>query len=50
MDPDLLEIANESAGLPVSLHIVGAKYEDALVLRVAHAYQAANPPTDREPS
>jgi aspartyl-tRNA(Asn)/glutamyl-tRNA(Gln) amidotransferase subunit A len=39
-----------SAGLPVGLQIVGAKYEDALVLRAAHAYQTANPLTDRRPS
>jgi aspartyl-tRNA(Asn)/glutamyl-tRNA(Gln) amidotransferase subunit A len=39
-----------SAGLPVGLQIVGAKYKDALVLRAAHAYQSANPLTDRRPS
>ena len=39
-----------SAGLPVGLQIVGAKYEDALVLRAAHAYQTANPLTDRRPA
>ena len=39
-----------SDGLPVGLQIVGAKYEDALVLRAAHAYQTANPLTDRRPS
>ena len=39
-----------SAGLPVGLQIVGAKYEDALVLRAAHAYQTANPLADRRPS
>jgi len=39
-----------SAGLPVGLQIVGAKYEDTLVLRAAHAYQTANPLTDRRPS
>ena len=38
-----------SEGLPVGLQIVGAKYEDALVLRAAHAYQSANPLTDRRP-
>jgi len=38
-----------SAGLPVGLQIVGAKYEDALVLRAAHAYQSASPLTDRRP-
>lgn len=30
-----------SAGLPVGLHIVGARHTDALVLRVGQAYQAA---------
>jgi aspartyl-tRNA(Asn)/glutamyl-tRNA(Gln) amidotransferase subunit A len=39
-----------SAGLPVGLQIVGAKYQDALVLRAAHAYQTANLLTDRRPS
>jgi aspartyl-tRNA(Asn)/glutamyl-tRNA(Gln) amidotransferase subunit A len=39
-----------SAGLPVGLQIVGAKHEDALVLRAAHAYQTANPLTDRRPT
>jgi aspartyl-tRNA(Asn)/glutamyl-tRNA(Gln) amidotransferase subunit A len=39
-----------SAGLPVGLQIVGAKYKDALVLRAAHAYQTANPLADRRPS
>jgi aspartyl-tRNA(Asn)/glutamyl-tRNA(Gln) amidotransferase subunit A len=39
-----------SAGLPMGLQIVGAKYEDALVLRAAHAYQTANLLADRRPS
>jgi aspartyl-tRNA(Asn)/glutamyl-tRNA(Gln) amidotransferase subunit A len=39
-----------SDGLPVGLQIIGAKYEDALVLRAAHAYQTANPLTHRRPS
>jgi aspartyl-tRNA(Asn)/glutamyl-tRNA(Gln) amidotransferase subunit A len=38
-----------SAGLPVGLQIVGAKHEDALVLRAAHAYRAANTLTDQRP-
>lgn len=37
------------SGLPVGLQIVGARYEDALVLRAAHAYQTARPLTDRRP-
>lgn len=36
-------------GLPVGLQIVGAKYEDALVMRAAHAYQTAQPLTYRRP-
>jgi aspartyl-tRNA(Asn)/glutamyl-tRNA(Gln) amidotransferase subunit A len=32
-----------SSGLPVGLHIVGAKYRDDLVLRAARAYEAAHP-------
>jgi aspartyl-tRNA(Asn)/glutamyl-tRNA(Gln) amidotransferase subunit A len=31
------------AGLPAGLQIVGAKYEDALVLRAARAYESARP-------
>ncbi len=31
------------AGLPVGLHIVGAKYADALVLRAARAFESAHP-------
>jgi aspartyl-tRNA(Asn)/glutamyl-tRNA(Gln) amidotransferase subunit A len=31
------------AGLPVGLHIVGAKYSDALVLRAARAFESAHP-------
>jgi aspartyl-tRNA(Asn)/glutamyl-tRNA(Gln) amidotransferase subunit A len=37
------------SGLPIGLQIVGARYEEALVLRAAHAYQSARPPTDRRP-
>ena len=37
------------AGLPVGLQIVGARHNDALVLRAAHAYQQARPLTDRRP-
>ena len=36
-------------GLPVGLHIVGAKYADAAVLRAARAYEAANPLYERRP-
>ncbi len=38
-----------ASGLPVGLQIVGARYEDALVLRAAHAYQSVRPLTDRRP-
>jgi aspartyl-tRNA(Asn)/glutamyl-tRNA(Gln) amidotransferase subunit A len=31
------------AGLPVGLHIVGARYADALVLRAARAFETAMP-------
>jgi aspartyl-tRNA(Asn)/glutamyl-tRNA(Gln) amidotransferase subunit A len=37
------------AGLPAGLQIVGARHQDALVLRAAFAYQAARPLTDRRP-
>jgi aspartyl-tRNA(Asn)/glutamyl-tRNA(Gln) amidotransferase subunit A len=37
------------SGLPIGLQIVGAKYEDALVLRAAHAYQTTNSLVDRRP-
>lgn len=30
-----------SGGLPVGLHVVGARHADALVLRAARAYEAA---------
>ena len=33
------------AGLPVGLHIVGRKYDDALVLRAARAFESARPIT-----
>lgn len=38
-----------AAGLPVGLQIVGRKYEDALVLAAAHAYQQAAPASLRWP-
>lgn len=38
-----------SEGLPVGLQIVGARYDDALVLRAGHAYQLANPLHDSAP-
>lgn len=38
------------SGLPIGLQVAGAKYEDALVLRAAHAYQSAHPLADQRPS
>lgn len=38
-----------SAGLPVGLQVVGAKYADALVLRAARAYERADTLHDRQP-
>lgn len=32
-----------AGGLPIGLHLVGAKYADALVLRAARAFEAARP-------
>jgi aspartyl-tRNA(Asn)/glutamyl-tRNA(Gln) amidotransferase subunit A len=37
------------SGLPIGLQIVGARYEEELVLRAAHAYQTARPLADRRP-
>ena len=37
------------AGLPIGLQIVGAMYQDALVLRVARAFEQAVPLSDRHP-
>ena len=37
-------------GLPVGLQIVGRRYEDALVLRAARAFESANPLFDRHPA
>lgn len=36
-------------GLPVGLHVVGARHTDVLVLRVCKAYQDACPWTERTP-
>ena len=38
------------AGLPLSLQIVGKRFEDAAVLRLAHAYEEATPWRRRRPS
>ncbi|MFW6379966.1 MAG: amidase [Halorhodospira sp.] len=37
------------AGLPIGLQIIGPRHADALVLRVAHAYQQVQPLTHRRP-
>lgn len=39
----------DKAGLPISLQLVGARYNDALVLQAGYAYQQAAPLTDRRP-
>src|SRR5690606_29845212 len=36
-------------GLPIGLQIVGGRFRDELVLRAGHAYQQAEPLTDRRP-
>src|SRR5712671_7659192 len=38
------------AGLPLSFQIVGKRFEDATVLRVAHAYEQATPWRGRRPA
>lgn len=40
----------DSQGLPIGLHLVGARYNDALVMRAGHTYQKAEPLTDRRPA
>lgn len=37
------------SGLPVGVQLVGGMYADATVLRVAHAFETANPLHDRHP-
>jgi aspartyl-tRNA(Asn)/glutamyl-tRNA(Gln) amidotransferase subunit A len=39
-----------AAGLPIGLHIVGARHCDALVLRVGQAYEAATEWHQRTPA
>jgi len=38
------------SGLPIGVQFVGGMYADATVLRVAHAFEAANPLYDRHPA
>ena len=40
----------DQQGLPIGLQLVGARYNDALVMRAGHAYQQAAPLTDRRPA
>ncbi len=40
----------DSEGLPIGLQLVGARYNDALVLQVGDAYQRANDLTDHRPA
>ncbi|MFW1677140.1 amidase [Pontibacter sp. JAM-7] len=40
----------DSQGLPIGLQLVGARFNDALVLKAGHAYQQARPLTDQRPS
>jgi aspartyl-tRNA(Asn)/glutamyl-tRNA(Gln) amidotransferase subunit A len=39
----------DKSGMPISLQLVGARFNDALVLQAGHAYQKAAPLTDRRP-
>jgi aspartyl-tRNA(Asn)/glutamyl-tRNA(Gln) amidotransferase subunit A len=39
-----------SAGLPIGLQIVGARFDDKRVLQAGHAYQQAAPLTDKRPA
>ncbi|GAA6132027.1 amidase [Halopseudomonas sabulinigri] len=39
----------DSKGLPIGLQLVGARFNDALVLQAGYAYQQAAPLTDRRP-
>ena len=38
------------SGLPLSFQIVGKRFDDAMVLRLAHAYEQATPWRDRRPA
>ena len=44
-DFDAVPVGNSSAGLPISMQLVGRFFDDTLLLRVTHAYQHA---TDRD--
>jgi aspartyl-tRNA(Asn)/glutamyl-tRNA(Gln) amidotransferase subunit A len=39
----------DKSGMPISLQLVGARFNDALLLQAGHAYQKAAPLTDRRP-
>ena len=38
-----------SSGLPIGLHLVGRAFDEATLLRVAHAYEQATPWRQRRP-
>jgi aspartyl-tRNA(Asn)/glutamyl-tRNA(Gln) amidotransferase subunit A len=40
----------DSRGLPVGLHVIGRAYEDSVVLRVARAFEQAQPWADKRPA
>jgi aspartyl-tRNA(Asn)/glutamyl-tRNA(Gln) amidotransferase subunit A len=40
----------DSAGLPLSLQIVGRSFDEATVLRIGHAYERATPWRERRPA
>ncbi len=40
----------DSSNLPIGLHLVGRRFDDATVLRAGHAYQRAAALTDRRPA
>jgi Asp-tRNA(Asn)/Glu-tRNA(Gln) amidotransferase A subunit family amidase len=41
--PALSVPCGRSGGLPVGMQLVGRRYDDALLLRVAHAYEHSVP-------
>jgi aspartyl-tRNA(Asn)/glutamyl-tRNA(Gln) amidotransferase subunit A len=47
-----LSICNgfDAAGLPLSLQIVGRHFDEAMVLRIGHAYEKATPWRERRPA
>ena len=39
-----------ASGLPVGLHIVGRRYDEATILRASAAFESASPWADRMPA